>query len=57
MEIKKVIAAALLAIAVIFGLTACEGDTGGSTTTDTYPHGFIYVPPMGKTPGVGPIFY
>ncbi|ASJ79778.1 hypothetical protein KIY83_gp67 [Mycobacterium phage Fameo] len=57
MEIKKVIAAALVAIAVIFGLTACEGDTGGSTTTDTYPHGFIYVPPMGKSPGVGPIFY
>ncbi|QGJ89015.1 membrane protein [Mycobacterium phage QueenB2] len=57
MEIKKVIAAALVAIAVIFGLTACEGDTGSSTTTDTYPHGFIYVPPMGKSPGVGPIFY
>ncbi|ASR86491.1 hypothetical protein SEA_CHANGELING_39 [Mycobacterium phage Changeling] len=52
----KTITAVLLAVAFIMGLTACEG---GSTTTtdDSYPNGFIYVPPMGKTPGVGPIFY
>ncbi|QJD50244.1 hypothetical protein SEA_IWOKEUPLIKEDIS_41 [Mycobacterium phage Iwokeuplikedis] len=55
-ELKQLAAVILLFVMVVFGLTACEGDTGGSTT-DTYPHGYIYVPPMGKTPGVGPIFY
>ncbi|AGS82721.1 hypothetical protein ANNAL29_40 [Mycobacterium phage AnnaL29] len=51
----KTIAAILIAVAAVLSLTACEGGT--TTTDDSYPHGFIYVPPMGKTPGVGPIFY
>ncbi|QBJ04868.1 hypothetical protein SEA_ELEPHANTOON_67 [Mycobacterium phage Elephantoon] len=51
---KKLLLALILPL-VIVGLTACEGET--STTYDTNPHGFIYVPPMGKSPGVGPIFY
>ncbi|QFG11581.1 hypothetical protein PBI_BOGOSYJAY_68 [Mycobacterium phage BogosyJay] len=51
---KKLLLALILPL-VIVGLTACEG---GTSTYDPNPqHGFIYVPPMGKSPGVGPIFY
>ncbi|AHJ86650.1 hypothetical protein CRB1_39 [Mycobacterium phage CRB1] len=58
-ELKQLAVVAAVAIAVIFGLTGCEDPCkdGGCGTDDTYPHGVIYVPPMGKSPGVGPIFY
>ncbi|QXO13344.1 hypothetical protein SEA_TROOPER_67 [Mycobacterium phage Trooper] len=53
---KKIIIAAVAAAAVL-GLTACEDPCKGGCPVDNNPHGFIYVPPMGKSPGVGPIFY
>ncbi|BBC43858.1 hypothetical protein [Mycobacterium phage GS4E] len=57
-EVKQLIVVAALAIAVIFGSTACEDPCkDGGCHTDNNPHGVIYVPPMGKSPGVGPIFY
>ncbi|QDF18459.1 hypothetical protein SEA_RACHALY_64 [Mycobacterium Phage Rachaly] len=53
---KKTIAAALIGLAAVLGLTACDPHDAPASN-DTYPHGFIYVPPVGKSPGVGPIFY
>ncbi|AVJ50785.1 hypothetical protein SEA_OLANP_41 [Mycobacterium phage OlanP] len=53
---KKFIAAALIALATV-GLTACEPVESDGSYDDTYPHGFIYVPRVGTSPGIGPIFY
>ncbi|AEK07340.1 hypothetical protein PBI_MYXUS_69 [Mycobacterium phage Myxus] len=50
---KKLLLALILPL-VIVGLTACDPGEG---SYDTDPHGVIYVPPMGKQPGIGPIFY
>ncbi|QGJ88821.1 membrane protein [Mycobacterium phage Yecey3] len=52
---KKLLLALILPL-IIVGLTACE-DLDQPVPYDPNPHGFIYVPPMGKSPGVGPIFY
>ncbi|ATN92195.1 hypothetical protein SEA_JSQUARED_70 [Mycobacterium phage Jsquared] len=49
----KTVAALLILIAAIFGVTACEGGSG--TTTDTGPNGVIFMP-AGKGTLI-PIFY
>ncbi|AGM61560.1 hypothetical protein SEA_SOILDRAGON_42 [Mycobacterium phage SoilDragon] len=54
---KETIAGILLAVAMILGLTACDGETSTTNDDDTYPHGIIYVPRVGTSPGIGPIFY
>ncbi|MCV7381586.1 hypothetical protein H7K38_23510 [Mycobacterium alsense] len=56
---KKRIVAALTAGAVVFGLAACGGDNGDAPqpTVDNRPPGFVYIPPIGDMPGVGPIMY
>ncbi|ASZ75202.1 hypothetical protein PBI_MISSWHITE_36 [Mycobacterium phage MissWhite] len=51
----KTIAAILLAVAFIAGLTACEG--GGTGTSDyDGPNGVIFMPVQGNPVGI-PIFY
>ncbi|AIS73711.1 hypothetical protein SEA_PANAMAXUS_36 [Mycobacterium phage Panamaxus] len=54
---KKLIAAVLIGSAAL-GLTACDGETSGTTDDDTYPHGVIFVPPPPRVGGIGtPIFF
>ncbi|AEL17920.1 hypothetical protein TRIXIE_39 [Mycobacterium phage Trixie] len=55
-QLKNLAVAIAILITVVFGLTACDGDTGAGVY-DPEPHGFIYIPPIGTTPGIGPIFY
>ncbi|AEL17828.1 hypothetical protein TURBIDO_39 [Mycobacterium phage Turbido] len=55
-ELKQLALAVAILITIVFGLTACDGDTGAGSY-DTTPHGVIYIPPIGTTPGIGPIFY
>ncbi|QJD52091.1 membrane protein [Mycobacterium phage MA5] len=52
----KVVAALLLLIAAVLSVTACD-DTGGTSTTDTGPHGVIFLPPMNPGGPMMPIFY
>ncbi|AEJ92076.1 hypothetical protein SEA_HEATHEN_39 [Mycobacterium phage Heathen] len=52
----KTVAAILLVIAAVLSVTACD-DTGGSSDSDTYPNGVIFVPPMTRGGTYTPIFY
>ncbi|ASJ79553.1 hypothetical protein SEA_PHRANNY_43 [Mycobacterium phage Phranny] len=53
---KKFIAAALIALSAL-GLTACEGESGTTTTTyDDGPNGVIFMPMPGNPVGM-PIFF
>ncbi|AHJ86405.1 hypothetical protein 40AC_41 [Mycobacterium phage 40AC] len=52
---KHLAAAILMAILVIFGLTACEGDSGTTSDYDG-PNGVIFMPIQGNPVGI-PIFY
>lgn len=51
---KKTIAAAIAALAIAFGTTACEG--GSSAPSDDGINGVIFVPIQGNPVGV-PIFF
>ncbi|AZS11922.1 hypothetical protein SEA_CITIUS_37 [Mycobacterium phage Citius] len=47
---------ALLLLAVVLGLTACEGESGGSTSDYDGPNGVIFMPVQGNPVGI-PIFF
>ncbi|AVR57024.1 hypothetical protein SEA_TNGUYEN7_39 [Mycobacterium phage TNguyen7] len=53
----KTVAALLLLIAAVLSVTACEPSSGGSSDSDTYPNGVIFVPPMTRGGTYTPIFY
>ncbi|ASZ75472.1 hypothetical protein KIW74_gp56 [Mycobacterium phage Kimona] len=53
---KKLIATALIALAAVLGLTACEG--GSDSSTDSGPNGVVFFPiTSGNSTTYMPIFY
>ncbi|ASR85732.1 hypothetical protein SEA_EDUGATOR_35 [Mycobacterium phage Edugator] len=53
---RKRVAAAAVAVAMVFTLAACDGDTSGGGGGDTGPNGVIFIPVQGNPVGI-PVFF